>query len=82
MKTVTREWIEANKTKAGGWRNAQLVQLGESWPPRHGWIERAVGKQISDEAYAAFEFLAGKTLSRSERRDMRKKHGRHVRQPD
>lgn len=71
MKTVTREWLDENKTSRGGWTNAQLVQLGEPWPPRKGWMNRALGKEISDDAAAEFARLSRYRQKKEERKAIR-----------
>ena len=56
---VTRRWIEAHKTKNGGWKARQLKQLGIGWPPVKGWIDQAVGRQIGEFERVVFESFAG-----------------------
>ena len=56
---VTRRWIEAHKTKNGGWKARQLKQLGIEWPPSKGWIDQAVGRQIEEFERVVFESFAG-----------------------
>lgn len=55
MFVVTEEWIEKNRTKAGGWNKIQLEQLGVSWPAKSGWKKAAVGLKISDDERTIFE---------------------------
>ncbi len=52
---VTMAWIEANKTKNGGWKRRQLEQLHVAWPPKKGWKEQAVGLIISGDQKRIFE---------------------------
>jgi len=54
MFTVTRAWIEAN-TNSNRITNDQAAVLGESVPLRAGWMQRAEGKVITDEARLRFE---------------------------
>jgi 5-methylcytosine-specific restriction endonuclease McrA len=65
MFTVTREWIEKNTTKRGGYLAAQVHALGYPWPPPKGWLKRIIGKQITLEQRDAF--VAG-TISKQEAR--------------
>jgi hypothetical protein len=65
MFTVTREWIESNKTKRGGYLAAQVHALGYPWPPPRGWLKQIIGKQITLEQRDAF--VAG-TVSKQEAR--------------
>lgn len=51
---ITEDWIRTNKSERDGWNFSQIALLGESWPPRKGWIQRAVGRDISDEDAALF----------------------------
>jgi hypothetical protein len=46
---VTKELILAGKTGSGGWKAKQLKIIGVSWPPEKGWMDRAVGRLISNE---------------------------------
>lgn len=54
MKTITREWIMANRTDRGAWTRAQIEALGIQYPPSSGWIARLTGTAISDEKSQAF----------------------------
>ena len=56
---VTRRWIEAHKTKSGGWKARQLKQIGIDWPPVKGWIDEAVGRRITEDERVIFELFAG-----------------------
>lgn len=81
MKTVTKEWIHEHKTKRGGWTNAQLVQLGEPWPPVRGWIDRAIGREIDDEAARLFEHYGKERPRGADRSAIRAKHARQTSHP-
>jgi len=59
MFRVTAEWIKRYQSGSGGWNREQLKQIGVVWPPVHGWIYRAEGKEISDQARERFESLKG-----------------------
>lgn len=54
MPTVTKDFIEKHRTRAGGWTRAQLTCIGVQWPPTHGWQDRAAGTVITDEQAADF----------------------------
>lgn len=74
MFKITLEWLEAHKTNRGGYNYAQIALIGEPNPPKKGWKLRAAGREISDEAKAAFEELAeGKSYG--ERRKIREALG-------
>lgn len=44
---VSKELIESGKSERGGWNRAQILSLGETWPPQVGWKKRAIGREIS-----------------------------------
>lgn len=44
---VTPELIEAGRSIRGGWSRGQLALLGEDWPPRAGWKQRALERTIT-----------------------------------
>ena len=52
---ITKDWIQNNKTKGGGWTRAQLVAIGVTWPPPKDWIRQVIGKTINQDNQAAFE---------------------------
>lgn len=58
MFVVTQEWMESNRTARGGFTKKQAIAMGERWPLVAGWLKRAIGKTISEDARLAFE--AGK----------------------
>jgi 5-methylcytosine-specific restriction endonuclease McrA len=70
---ITREFIEKNKSSRGGWNNSQLVMLGESWPPKRGWLEKAIGREISDEAAANFVKFGQERPNKKVRAEIREK---------
>lgn len=64
MFEVTDAWIR-RYMGTGCCTREQMSILGEPWPMRAGWIQRSVGKQITDERRQRFE------QCRLERRQMR-----------
>lgn len=46
---ITKELILKNRTKNGAWTRDQLQALGVKWPPKHGWMNRVIGKPISSD---------------------------------
>jgi hypothetical protein len=71
--TVTREFINSGGTPTGrlggfAWTNAQHKILG-TFPPRRGWMDKAIGRKITPEAADAFMTIAKrpKGLSRKAR---------------
>lgn len=62
---VTRELILSMRSKRGGWTRNALAALGVEWPPRHGWIERAIGKPVDERLMTVYQ--AG--VSRRQRLD-------------
>lgn len=49
-----RKWIVKRRTDAGGWTKAQLEALGESWPPKAGWLNRAAAAHLTREQIMNF----------------------------
>lgn len=68
---ITEDFIKKYKTKRGGWRETQILLLGEPWPPSRGWIERAVGREISDADAAEFIRLALPNVDDKKKRERR-----------
>lgn len=60
---VTKEFIMNNRTRNGAWTRAQVQALGIKWPPRHGWHNKLIGTEITEEQ--ASQFIAGKEIFRS-----------------
>ena len=51
---ITREFIFAGISDAGGWSRAQVEELGVEWPLKSGWIDLILGKEISNLAAETF----------------------------
>lgn len=61
MFTITRQWIsEHAHRRPYGWTAEQLRVVGVQWPLVSGWVDRLVGKVISDDARLQFESFAEK----------------------
>jgi hypothetical protein len=56
---ITTAWIKQNATPAGGFKAAQVKLLGERYPLASGWMDRASGRLISQEARRQFEAFHG-----------------------
>lgn len=56
---LSEEMIRAGSLTGGALKKAQLALLGVKWPPRKGWIQRLVGKEIDAETYRRFLALKG-----------------------
>ena len=52
--TLTREILMQYRTPKGLWRKVQLEALGLGWPPEKGWIERVIGKELTDLQFHQF----------------------------
>jgi hypothetical protein len=52
---VTKKWINDHKSKNSGFSKSQLNALGISWPPVKGWVDKIVGKEITEEQRKTFE---------------------------
>lgn len=48
---LTRELLMRHRTAKGAWTKAQMFALGLSWPPPPGWMERVVGKALTDQQF-------------------------------
>ena len=62
---VTREWLKKSAYKGCGWKREQIKILGERYPLDGNWIDRCVGKVLSDEDARKFEELARSVAQRS-----------------
>lgn len=60
--TVTREWMDANRTAGGAWKAKQLRAIGVSWPLTAGWQSRAEGRQVTQAARLLFQSFAGEQI--------------------
>jgi len=69
---ITWQTFEEWKTAPGGWTGLQIKllisELGEEYPPKSGWKERLIGKEISEDFYyqvmqAKFVYKKGKRSS-------------------
>ena len=65
MTVITDELVRQGENGSGGWNREQLKIIGVGWPPRRGWIRRAIGKVISDDDAARFVSMKGKTIRKS-----------------
>lgn len=54
---LTREMIFEGQTPRGAWNRNQLEIIGVPWPPIHGWIDRAIGQEISPAQFEKFKSL-------------------------
>lgn len=65
---ITRKYIMQHRTEKGAWTRPQIEALGIDWPPTKGWIDRVIGKELSDDKRKAFE---AKVPVKEQRREMR-----------
>ena len=70
MIRLTSQLIHANRTPAGAWTRAQVEALGVKWPPRHGWIYRLHGKEITEDQWR--QFMAGRNVRSKELKKMKR----------
>jgi hypothetical protein len=66
---VTKDWIMQHRTDSGSWTRSQLNILDVRWPPAHGWIERSIGKELSDYKRTMFESKLTAQQDRKYQRD-------------
>lgn len=65
---VTQDWIRANATPAGGYKNEQVRLIGLRYPLKHGWSKQCEGRIITNEAKIKFEaFHAGYKATKKSR---------------
>lgn len=55
---ITEALLEKGKSSKGGWNKHQFKCLGIEWPPKTGWKDRIIGKEITIEK--ANEFIRKK----------------------
>ena len=65
---ITRKYIMKFRTDRGAWTKPQIEALGIDWPPRKGWIDRVVGKEIRPDNQIQFEARIGITKYRKQRK--------------
>ena len=58
---LTLAMIDAGSNGPGGWNREQLKLIGVTWPPKSGWKERAIGREITKNDYDRFLALCGVT---------------------
>lgn len=51
---LSKQAIDQGRSDRGGLNREQLAILGVSWPPKHGWERRIIGKEISVREYDEF----------------------------
>lgn len=61
---ITREWVHQYATDRGGFTRDQIEALGIRWPPSSGWIDRSIGKLITDSQKLRFEQALTKKQAR------------------
>ena len=78
MFEVTREWIDANATPAGGYKYLQLRSIGAPAPPVAGWKEKSIGKLITQAQRMKFEaFSLGYKATTKSKQALASMDGRH-----
>lgn len=51
---VTQEFLDKHKTKRGAYTKAQLELIGVSWPPKKGWKEKVIGRELTKQQEKEF----------------------------
>lgn len=55
---ITWEWLSSGGTPSGetgfAWNAKQLALLGIKWPPKRGWVNLVLGREIDDKMAARF----------------------------
>ncbi len=52
---LTREYIMKHRTARGAWTRAQIEALGLEWPPRKGWIDTVIGRELTEAQARQFQ---------------------------
>jgi hypothetical protein len=52
---ITRQFILENRTPRGAWTRLQIEALGIEWPPQQGWIEAAIGRELTADQVHQFK---------------------------
>jgi len=55
MFTITKRWLEDNKTKNGGYTKRQMDIIGFTHPPPKGWMKECCGQLIQNDDAFCFE---------------------------
>jgi|ETNmetMinimDraft_26_1059896.scaffolds.fasta_scaffold71822_4 hypothetical protein len=58
---ITKSWLQANRTKRGGWTKAQADILGLEYPLTKGWMGRIINHELSEVDRLRFELAADTT---------------------
>ncbi len=58
MFKITNTWLDALKTKNGGWTREQVNVLGLSWPLRKNWKKGVIGCFMTNNDRERFEHAA------------------------
>lgn len=65
---LTRTYIMKHRTDKGAWTKPQIEALGIDWPPRKGWINRVINREIDADAQKVFESKIGIRVKRKNER--------------
>lgn len=67
MFKITNDWLDAHRTKKGGWTKAQAEVLCFSWPLKKRWKGQAIGHFITKNDRIKFEAAVTKTCKTKKR---------------
>lgn len=71
--TITEDWLEDNRTQAGGYTSAQIKVLGwDKGIKTKGWKSKSIGKVITDEQKFQFEILSTSVVSKTKAKKIAK----------
>ena len=69
--TITREWLNENKTINGGYTSNQLEQIGIEWGTRKNeWYNKVIGKEITLIQKEQFEKKVYKNKTKNNNQDL------------
>jgi len=53
--TITKKWLNDNKTENGGWTKLQVEMLNLDWPLKKNWQKEVIGQSMFLPAKQLFE---------------------------
>lgn len=68
---ITFDWLTKNCTRRGGYNRVQIEAVGLKWPPRHGWKNRIVGREITEQQQQLFESFSDGGIRRITGKDFK-----------
>ena len=70
---LNEELVRAGMKGGFGIKRQQIKALGEAWPPKAGWLESAIGKEITEDKYKWFLKCGGNEFRKPKRKNRSQK---------